>query len=115
MIDQRLIRSDPDGVREALARRGAGEASIAFLALDARRRELLGRVEATRAERNAAARGIAEARQRGEDAAAEIAAQTALKSEQAAERGRARGARGRGDRADAHHPQPASPVGADRR
>ncbi len=83
MIDQRLIRSDPDGVREALTRRGAGESVDQFLALDARRRELLGRVEATRAERNAAARGIAEARQRGEDAAAEIAAQTALKAEQA--------------------------------
>ena len=52
--------------------------------LDTQRRELLGRVEATRAERNAAAKAIAEARQRGEDAAAEIAAQSELKAAQAA-------------------------------
>ncbi len=84
MIDQRLIRSDPDGVREALARRGAADGVDQFLELDARRRELLGRVEATRAERNAAAKAIAAARQRGEDAAAEIAAQSELKAAQAA-------------------------------
>ena len=84
MIDQRLIRSDPDGVREALARRGAADGVDQFLALDTQRRELLGRVEATRAERNAAAKAIAEARQRGEDAAAEIAAQSELKAAQAA-------------------------------
>jgi seryl-tRNA synthetase len=84
MLDQRLIRSDPDGVREALTRRGAGEGVDRFLELDTRRRDLLQRVEATRAERNAAAKSIAEARQRGEDAATEIAAQTALKAEQSA-------------------------------
>ena len=84
MIDQRLIRSDPDFVREALSRRGAGDRVDAFLALDGRRRELLGRVEATRAERNAAAKAIAEARQRGEDATAEIVAQTELKAAQSA-------------------------------
>ena len=84
MIDQRAIRADPDAVREALSRRGAGDRVDAFLALDARRREVLGRVEATRAERNAAAKAIAEARQRGEDATAEIVAQTTLKAAQTA-------------------------------
>ena len=92
MIDQRLIRSDPDGVREALARRGAADGVDQFLALDTQRRELLGRVEAARAERNAAAKAIAEAKQRGEDAAAEIAGQSELK----AAAGGGRGGAGRG-------------------
>ena len=34
MIDAKLIRSEPDRVREALARRGAGELVDAFLELD---------------------------------------------------------------------------------
>lgn len=83
MIDQRLIRDDPDGVRALLARRGAGDDVDRFLELDGRRRELLGQVEAVRAERNTAARAIAEARGRGDDAAAEIAAQSDLKARQA--------------------------------
>ncbi len=115
MIDQRLIRSDPDGVREALSR-GAAPAtgSTRSSSSTARRRELLGQVEATRAERNAAAKAIAEARQRGEDAAAEIAAQTELKAAQVGRRGRARRARGRDQRADADDPQPAPPLRPDR-
>jgi len=35
MIDAKPIRSDPDGVRQALKRRGADEAVDAFLELDA--------------------------------------------------------------------------------
>jgi seryl-tRNA synthetase len=87
MLDQKLIRSDPDGARAALARRGPGEAEKvdAFLALDARRRELQTRVEAVRADRNAAAKAIADAKARGEDAAEAIARQAALKEAQAAD------------------------------
>jgi seryl-tRNA synthetase len=85
MLDQKLIRSDPDDVRTALARRGPGEAEKvdAFLELDGRRRELQTRVESVRAERNAAAKAIAEAKGRGEDAAEPIARQAELKERQA--------------------------------
>ncbi|MGN6378501.1 MAG: serine--tRNA ligase [Gaiellales bacterium] len=85
MLDQKLIRTDPDGVRAALARRGPGEAEKvdAFLELDARRRELQTRVETVRAERNAAARAIAEAKSAGGDATEQIARQAELKDQQA--------------------------------
>ncbi len=85
MLDQKLIRSDPDGVRTALERRGAAAAAGVdrFVALDGERLRLLQEVETARAERNAAARGIAEAKARGEDAAAEIARQAELKQSQA--------------------------------
>ena len=83
MLDQKLIRSDPDGVRAALERRGAAAEVDRFLALDGDRLRLLQEVETARAERNAAAKGIAEAKARGEDAAAEIARQAELKQSQA--------------------------------
>ena len=84
MLDAKLIRSDPDGVRTALERRGGDAAAGVdrFLELDGERRELLQQVETARAERNAAARAIAEAKGRGEDAAAEIARQSELKRSQ---------------------------------
>src|SRR5438874_5024986 len=87
MIDQRLLRSDPDGVRAALARRGPSEPAKvdAFLALDGRRRELQTRVEAVRADRNAAAREIADAKSHGDDTSVPIARQAALKDAQAAD------------------------------
>jgi len=84
MLDAKLIRSDPDGVRTALERRGGDAAAGVdrFLELDGERRELLQRVETSRADRNAAAKAIAEAKGRGEDAAAEIARQSELKRSQ---------------------------------
>ncbi len=84
MLDAKLIRADPDGVRAALERRGGSAAAEVdrFVALDGERLELLQRVETARADRNAAARAIAEAKARGEDAAAEIARQSELKQNQ---------------------------------
>jgi seryl-tRNA synthetase len=84
MLDAKLIRSDPDGVRTALERRGGDAAAGVdrFLELDGERRELLQQVETARADRNAAAKAIAEAKGRGEDAAAEIARQSELKASQ---------------------------------
>ncbi|MDX6494160.1 MAG: seryl-tRNA synthetase, partial [Gaiellales bacterium] len=83
MIDAKLIRSNPDEVRAALARRGAGELVDEFLKLDAERRKLLAEVETVRAERNAAAKAIAEAKQKGDDTTIGIAKQSALKARQA--------------------------------
>jgi seryl-tRNA synthetase len=54
MLDIRLIRSDPDAVRTALARRGdvAGDAIDQVLGLDAQWREITAALEELRAEQN---------------------------------------------------------------
>ncbi len=56
MLDLKLIREEPDGVRAALARRGGGAADglDLVISLDARRRELLPELEGLRAEQNEA-------------------------------------------------------------
>jgi seryl-tRNA synthetase len=68
MLDLKLIRSDPERVKAALARRGAAEGVEEVLALDRRRRELLPEIEGAQAERKALSKQIGEAKQRGEDA-----------------------------------------------
>ena len=68
MLDLKLIRSDPERVKQALARRGAAEGVDRLLALDARRRELLPRIENAQAERKALSKQVGEAKQRGEPA-----------------------------------------------
>jgi seryl-tRNA synthetase len=79
MLDLKLLRSDPERVKAALARRGAGNEVDELLALDARRRELLPRVEDAQAERNAASKRIGEIKREGGDATEEIAAVGALR------------------------------------
>jgi seryl-tRNA synthetase len=74
MLDLKLLRSEPERVKAALARRGAGGEVDELLALDGRRRELLPQVEDAQAERNAASRRIGEIKREGGDAAAEIEA-----------------------------------------
>jgi seryl-tRNA synthetase len=68
MLDLKTIRSDPERVKAALARRGAAERVDELLALDARRRELLPEVENAQAERKTLSRQIGERKQAGEDA-----------------------------------------------
>ena len=72
MLDLKRIRDEPDAARAALARRGAAESLDELLALDARRRELLPRVEEGRARRNEVSDEIAAAKRSGEDAEARI-------------------------------------------
>src|SRR5690349_4124448 len=79
MLDLKLLRSDPERVKAALARRGAGGEVDELLVLDARRRELLPQVEDAQAERNAASKRIGEIKREGGDAAAEIAAVATLR------------------------------------
>jgi seryl-tRNA synthetase len=79
MLDLKLIRSDPERVKAALARRGAAEQVDELLALDARRRELLPRIETAQAERKSLSKQIGEAKQRGEEAAEQMAAVQELK------------------------------------
>ncbi len=81
MLDLKLIRSDPERVKAALARRGAAAQVDELLALDARRRELLPRIEGAQAERKTISKQIGEAKQRGEDANEEMAAVAELKQE----------------------------------
>jgi seryl-tRNA synthetase len=69
MLDLKLIRSDPERVKAALARRGAAEDVDRLLALDARRRELLPEIEGAQAERKALSKRVGEAKKAGEDAA----------------------------------------------
>jgi seryl-tRNA synthetase len=68
MLDLKLIRSDPERVKAALARRGAAEQVDELLALDARRRELLPEVENAQAQRKTLSKQIGEAKRAGEGA-----------------------------------------------
>jgi seryl-tRNA synthetase len=79
MLDLKLIRSDPERVKTALARRGAAEQVDELLALDVHRRELLPRIENAQSERKTISKQIGEAKQRGEDAAEQMRAVAALK------------------------------------
>ena len=69
MLDLKAIRSDPERVKAALARRGAADQVDALLALDARRRQLLPEVENAQAERKTLSKQVGAAKQAGEDAA----------------------------------------------
>ncbi|TMK61531.1 MAG: serine--tRNA ligase [Actinobacteria bacterium] len=80
MLDLKLVREDPDRVRAALARRGRADAVDELLELDARRRELLPRVEGERAAQNKAGEAIAEAKRSGADASEEIEEMRAVKA-----------------------------------
>jgi seryl-tRNA synthetase len=68
MLDLKAIRSDPERVKAALARRGAAEQVDELLKLDARRRELLPEVENAQAERKTLSKQIGERKKAGEDA-----------------------------------------------
>src|SRR4051795_8163049 len=73
MLDLKLLRREPDQVRAALSRRGAADAVDELLTLDARRRELLPKLEGLRAQRNDASEAIGRAKRSGEDASNAIA------------------------------------------
>ena len=71
MLDPKLIRNDPDLVREALKQRAADELLSRvdeILDLDAGRRAALNEVNDLKAERNEVSKRIGDMKQRGEDA-----------------------------------------------
>lgn len=74
MLDRRIVREDPERVRQAIADKNAKADLDAFLALDSERRELLGSVEQLKAERNTASEAIGRAKKAGEDASVAQAA-----------------------------------------
>ncbi|HET6171518.1 MAG TPA: serine--tRNA ligase [Gaiellales bacterium] len=84
MLDIRLIRSETDRVRSALARRQADGLLDEVLALDERRRALQTQVDELRAQRNTAAQAIGEAKRAGRDAATEVVAAAELRDRLAA-------------------------------
>ena len=73
MLDLKLLRGDPDGVRTALARRGDDGGLGRVLELDERRRAILPELEALRGEQNAANDAIAAAKREGSGADEAIA------------------------------------------
>ena len=82
MLARELLRSDPERVRAGLEARGAAAEPLdRWLALDAERRTGLVEVEDLKRRRNEASRTIGQLKQRGGDAAAEIAAVAQLKDE----------------------------------
>jgi seryl-tRNA synthetase len=76
MLDIKLIRNEPERVREALRRRGehAESALDKLLELDRSRREVLVEVEEKRSLRNAVSEQIAQAQEAKQDASDKIAA-----------------------------------------
>ena len=74
MLDRKLVREDPDRIRQAIADKNEKADVDAFLALEAERRELLARTESLKAERNTASEAIGRAKKAGEDASEAIAA-----------------------------------------
>ncbi len=78
MLDIKLVRENPDFVRERLTTRGRGdEARVAEIAaLDEKRRKLLTESDNLKAERNKVSKEIGAAKAKGEDASA---AMTAMK------------------------------------
>lgn len=61
MLDIKWIRENPEALDNALAKRGAGPLSSELIALDERRREHVGKVQAAQERRNAASKEIGKA------------------------------------------------------
>jgi seryl-tRNA synthetase len=72
MIDIRVLREDPEGVKAALSRRGVDVAEIdAVLVADVAHRALLTRAESLRADVKALSRAVGEAKRAGDEGRAE--------------------------------------------
>src|SRR6195256_6537843 len=70
MHDIKSIRENPDAFDRALARRGLPAESKRLLAIDERRRAVIGKLEHAQARRNAASKEIGEAKKKKDEAAA---------------------------------------------
>jgi seryl-tRNA synthetase len=78
LLDPRLLRSDLTGVAAALARRGFVLDVEAFAALEEQRKAVQIEADRLRAERNANAKAVGQAKSKGQDAAALMAAGESL-------------------------------------
>lgn len=68
MLDLKLMQKNPEAVRESLKKRGSKIDIQEFTDLDARRKALIGEVEALKAEKNSVGPEIAKRKKAGEDA-----------------------------------------------
>ena len=78
MLDPKLLRSDLPAVAAALARRGFVLDVAAFAALEERRKAVQIEADRLRAERNANAKAVGQAKSKGQDASALLAAGESL-------------------------------------
>jgi len=81
MLDIKFVREHPDFVKEAIAKKKDKADIDRFLEVDAKRRELLAKVEEMRARRNDESKRIAEMKRRGEDASGLMAEMKELSDE----------------------------------
>ncbi|HVT55373.1 MAG TPA: serine--tRNA ligase, partial [Xanthobacteraceae bacterium] len=70
MFDPKWIRENPDVLDKGLARRGAPPASANLLAIDEKRREVIGKLQALQEKRNAVSKEIGEAKKSKDEARA---------------------------------------------
>jgi seryl-tRNA synthetase len=70
MLDRKLIRKDPERVREGLRKKGVAFDLDAFLALDERQRSLIQETESLKHERNEVSQEISRLKKEGADASA---------------------------------------------
>ena len=70
MLDLKFVRSNPQVVMNALAKRGGKISLDAFLSLDAERRSILSQVEEMKSRRNTASKQVGLMKKSGEDATA---------------------------------------------
>jgi len=78
MLDLKFIRENPELVRKAIQDKGDKADLDALLALDVKRREIIGEVESARAQQNKVTLQIAEMKKAKQDAAAVIAEMRAV-------------------------------------
>lgn len=70
MFDPKWIRDHPDLLDRGLARRGAAPASTNLLAIDEKRREVIGKLQALQEKRNAVSKAVGEAKKAKDEARA---------------------------------------------
>jgi len=81
MLDLKFVRSHPEEVVEALAKRGGKISLDDFFALDEKRRQLLARVEEMKARRNSVSKEVAVMKKAGQNADAVMAEMRSLGEE----------------------------------
>jgi seryl-tRNA synthetase len=81
MLDPRFVRDNPDIVKKALADRHSSVDIVPLLAAEADKRELLGKVEDLKRQRNEASKAIGLKKRNKEDATAELAEMKAVGDE----------------------------------
>lgn len=75
MLDIKILREDPDGVKQALGRRGQAFDFAPLLGWDGERRAIIADIDALRARRNAEAEQVGKLKREGKEPAPELVAE----------------------------------------